>query len=155
MVELPESSETSAVRVPTAVGLKVTVMLQTAVPPGQEGDGLGLTEVVTAETEKSPGLAPPMVSEAAGEPLMTTVGTCVDDLSADVRELDGGCLAVGDLVRREGDCAVHNIVLQEDRAAVCEYVGCLEADVGGRVVVNKGLAGDPGGQILVAGPGLQ
>lgn len=74
MVELPESSETSAVRVPTAVGLKVTVMLQTEVPPGQAVDGLGLTEVVRAETQKSPGLAPPMVSEAAGEPLMMTVG---------------------------------------------------------------------------------
>src|SRR6185312_9911505 len=68
--ELPVFSEILAARVPVAVGVKVTVMMQAEVPPGQELAGLGLTEVVTAETLKSPGLAPPMEKVAAGEPVM-------------------------------------------------------------------------------------
>src|SRR5215472_11908548 len=62
------SSESRAVRVPGAVGVKFTVMTQVAVPPGQELDGFGLTDDSTAETVKSPALGPPRVSEAAGDP---------------------------------------------------------------------------------------
>ena len=69
--ELPELIETLAVRVPTAVGVKVMVIAQAEVPPGQELAGLGLTDVVTAETLKSPGLAPLMEKVAEGDPVMT------------------------------------------------------------------------------------
>src|SRR5581483_1128905 len=65
------SSEILAERAPMAVGLKVMVMVHGALPvPGQDVDGVELTEGSSAETEKSPGLAPPMVSVAAGEPLV-------------------------------------------------------------------------------------
>ena len=64
------SSEIFAVRVPAAVGVKVTVMVQGVVPvdaAGQKLDGVELTVGCTAETVKSPGLAPPMAREAAGD----------------------------------------------------------------------------------------
>src|SRR5215472_9986452 len=63
------SSESLAVRVPAAVGLNCTVIVQVAVPPGQELEGFGLTDDSTAETVKSAALGPPRVSEAAGDPL--------------------------------------------------------------------------------------
>ena len=55
------SSEIFADRVPAAVGVKVTVMVQGWVPleaAGQKLAGEELTVGCTAETEKSPGLAP-------------------------------------------------------------------------------------------------